>query len=248
MKQSVFSILPLFLFVMTLPAVAADRTATDKITEITLVSEAWEEATNKDGTGHYWDLFRAVYEPVGIKVKIMIRSYAGSIEMVKKKKADAIIASALNEVEEFNYPKWHFDTEHIAALFKKDEVWKNAESMKGKRVAFIKDYDYDEYFDFPMVVKAFNDRKTILRLLSKGRVDFWLDSKEYMEIFLESSATDTKPFRMEVVQDLKLYLGFADNERGKKLAEIFDKQFEKLLKSGEIQKIYAKWEEGKFQP
>ena len=246
MKRVILFIIPLFLLVLTLPSLATEK-STDKITEITLASESWENATNKDGTGMYWDLFRAIYEPMDITVIIKIRSYAGSIEMVKNKKADAMVAAALNEIEEFNYPKWHFDTENVTALFKKDKTWKNAESMKGKKVAFIKDYGYDEYFDFPVVVKEFDNRNSILRVLDKGRVDYWIDAKEDIEDFFKKTSIDATPYRMEIIQSLKLYLGFAGTERGKKLADIFDRQFEKLLESGEIQKIHDKWKQGKFK-
>ena len=246
MKQSILSMVLLFFFVMIPPAPAADQTPTDKISEITIASEVWEDATNKDGTGLYWDIIRAVYEPAGIKVKIKLRSYAGSIEMVKRKRADAMVASALDEVEGFNYPTWHMDTEHVTALFKKDKEWKGVESMKGKKVAYIKDYAYDTYFVFPMNVMEYGDQKTILKLLNKGRVDFWLDALVDMETFLKKTSVDRKQYRMEVVHKLKLYLGFVGTERGKKLAEIFDNQFEKLVKSGEIQKLFDKWKQGKF--
>ena len=53
--------------------------------EIIMASEEWTNATNRDGTGLYWDIFRAVYEPVGIKTKFVIQSFDGSVNLVKKK-------------------------------------------------------------------------------------------------------------------------------------------------------------------
>ena len=247
MKQSIFFILLLFLLVMIKPALATDKTTTDKITEIIIVSEAWEDATNEDGTGLYWDMFRAVYEPMGITVKKEFRTYSGSIEMVKRKKADAMVASFLDEVKEFIYPKQHFDTEDVVAMFKKDKVWTGAESMKGKNVGFINDYDYDEHFDFSMIVKEFGNREAILKSLEIDRIDFWLEAEEDVEFALKKSAIDEKRYRMEVVKEIKLYLGFVGTKRGKILADIFDRRFEKLLKSGKIQKLYDKWDWGKFK-
>ena len=54
-------------------------------TEIIMASEEWTNATNRDGTGLYWDIFRAVYEPVGIKTKFVIQSFDGSVSLVKKR-------------------------------------------------------------------------------------------------------------------------------------------------------------------
>ena len=40
-----------------------------RITFVHLVSEEWTGGTNKDGTGLYWELARAVYEPLNIRLQ-----------------------------------------------------------------------------------------------------------------------------------------------------------------------------------
>ena len=59
--------------------------------EIIFASEERSNATNRDGTGLYWDIFRAVYGSMGIKTKIIIQSYNGSVSLVKQHKADAAV-------------------------------------------------------------------------------------------------------------------------------------------------------------
>ena len=51
--------------------------------EIIFASEERSNATNRDGTGLYWDIFRAVYSSMGIKTKIIIVS--GADPATKKK-------------------------------------------------------------------------------------------------------------------------------------------------------------------
>ncbi|MCW8994211.1 MAG: transporter substrate-binding domain-containing protein, partial [Psychromonas sp.] len=41
--------------------------------------------------------------------------------------------------------------------------------------------------------------------------------------------------------NLNLFLGFANNEKGYQLQQIFDTRFAKLLESGEIKRLYDKW-------
>ena len=65
--------------------------AGNSLGEIILASEERSNATNKDGTGLYWDIFRAVFGSVGIKTKMIIRSYDGSVSLVKQQKADAAV-------------------------------------------------------------------------------------------------------------------------------------------------------------
>ena len=88
MKKAAFFIIIFVLCPIFYPAQAGSAPA-----EIILASEEWANATNKDGTGLYWDIFRAVYEPVGIKTKFIIRSYKGSVSLVKKNQADAAALS-----------------------------------------------------------------------------------------------------------------------------------------------------------
>jgi polar amino acid transport system substrate-binding protein len=68
MKKSVF-----FTVIVLLCPIFFSALAGNSPTEIILASEEWANATNRDGTGLYWDIFRAVYEPVGIKTRFIIR-------------------------------------------------------------------------------------------------------------------------------------------------------------------------------
>ena len=61
------------------------------ITSIDLVTDQWDDCTNADETGLYFDIVRAVYEPEGINVNIQFASYDESKEIVLGGKADALI-------------------------------------------------------------------------------------------------------------------------------------------------------------
>jgi len=94
---------------------ATTATAADKITFIRLVSEEWEGATNKDGTGFYWDIARAVYEPLDIKVQYQVAPYARGVSDVETGKADAWVGSYENEAEFAVYPVHALDADNVAA-------------------------------------------------------------------------------------------------------------------------------------
>ena len=88
--------------------------------EIILASEEWERATHSDGTGAYWDIFRYVYEQIGIKVNILTVPYEASVHYVQRGRADAWVASYKNERHFALYPTWNFDTEIVSVMFNKD--------------------------------------------------------------------------------------------------------------------------------
>jgi polar amino acid transport system substrate-binding protein len=199
-------------------------------TEIILASEEWLNATNRDGTGLYWDIFRAVYEPVGIKTKFIIRSYKGSVSLVKKKKADAAVGIYPEGIQGALFSKFPFIKDYVLVLFKKNKLnsWNGQETLTDKKIGWIKGYAYDEYLEVPVVKKEYTTREYILQLLD-------------VESVLNKGIIDPSRYTVETVLELERYLVFADNKKGKEFKKIYDHRFPHLVRSGEIEKLFAKW-------
>jgi polar amino acid transport system substrate-binding protein len=238
MKRPVFLILFLSFCSICVPAMA-DNTPT----EIILASEEWLNATNRDGTGLYWDIFRAVYEPVGIKTKFIIRSYKGSVSLVKKKKADAAVGIYPEGIQGALFSKFPFIKDYVLVLFKKNKLnsWNGQETLTDKKIGWIKGYAYDEYLEVPVVKKEYTTREYILQLLDKDQVDFFMDTRNDVESVLNKGIIDPSRYTVETVLELERYLVFADNKKGKEFKKIYDHRFPHLVRSGEIEKLFAKW-------
>ena len=212
-------------------------------TEIILASEEWTNATNRDGTGLYWDIFRAVYEPVGIKTKFIIRSYKGSVSLVKREKADAAVGIYPNVIQGALFSKYPFVKDYVLILFKKHKLiqWNGQESLKNKIVAWMKGYSYDEYLEVPVIKREYTLRTSILRRLDNDQIDFFMDTRNDMESVLNKGIIDITRYTVETVLELERYLVFANNEKGKEFKKIYDDRFPYLVRSGEIEKLFAKW-------
>ena len=236
MRKPVFLILFFLLWPIYVPAMAGDTPA-----EIILASEEWLNATNSDGTGLYWDIFRAVYEPVGIKTKFIIRK--GSLSLVKKNKADAAVGIYPEGIQGALSSKFPFVKDYVLVLFKKNKLnqWNGQETLTDKKVGWIKGYSYDEYLEVPVVKKEFISREYILRLLDKDQVDFFMDTRNDVESVLNKGIIDVSRYTVETVLELERYLVFANNKKGKEFKKIYDYRFPHLVRSGEIEKLFAKW-------
>ncbi len=228
----------LFLLSSSPPAIAGNQPR-----EIIMASEEWTNATNRDGTGLYWDIFRAVYEPVGIKTKFIIQSYNGSVRLVKKKRVDAAVGIYPNPIQGALFSQYPFIKDYLLVLFKKNMMhqWNGQESLQNKRVAWIKGYSYDEFLEVPVIKREFSNRDIILRRLEDDQVDFFLDTRNDMESVLNKGIVAVSRYMVETVLELDRYLVFADNRKGRKLKKIFDYRFPRLVKSGEIERLIAKW-------
>ena len=210
---------------------------------IDLVSAPWVNGARDDGTGLYLDIMRLVYEPLGIKVKNKITNYSHSVALVKREEKDAWLGSYLSEEANIIYPKWHFDADVVCAFYKKSSGvdWQGATSLIGKNVGWVKGYNYNKYIDVNFNIKEFNTRKQAIKALENGELDFLLEAHNEMDNEFITHHLDETQFSRHHLMNLNIFLGFADNEKGKMLADIFDLRFALLLKSGEIKKLYNKW-------
>jgi polar amino acid transport system substrate-binding protein len=211
--------------------------------EIIFASEERSNATNRDGTGLYWDIFRAVYSSMGIETKIIIHSYNGSVSLVKQHKADAAVGICPDSIRGAVLSRYPFVKDYVLVLFKKDKFrqWDGQQTLKNKRVAWIKGYAYDEYLEVPVIKKEYDTRAAILRRLDRDQIDFFMDTRNDVESVLNKGIIDVTRYTIETVLELERYLVFANNNKGKELKKIFDFRFPYLVKTGEIERLYDKW-------
>ena len=207
-----------FIFCLGIPAVMAGN----QPREITMASEEWANATHKDGTGLYWDIIRAVYEPIGIKTKFIIQSYDGSVRLVKKNRVDADVGIYPDTIRGTLFSQYPFVKDYILVLFKKGKRidWNGQESLQNKTVAWIKGYSYDEYLEVPVVKREFSSRDKILRVLDQDRVDYFMDTRNDLESVLNKGLLEIENYTVETVFKLDRYLVFADNQKGRKFKRI----------------------------
>lgn len=212
---------------------------------ITIHSEGWQDYTNKDGTGFAWDTIRAVFNPEGIELDIKIVPYARAVDNVIVGKADAWVASYRNENPKAVYPEWHYDADRVAALYVRDLVAapKGAGDLENTRVAWVRGYKMDHYIDVPMEVHRLNKQETAIRMLARGRIDYFLDARYVVKNMLDDlpDDLDRSQFAYKHVTNLPLYLAFAPTEAGRRFAEIWDERFPKLLANGTIAELYEKY-------
>ena len=212
-------------------------------TTITFASEEWQYATNKDGTGLYWDIFRAVFEPEGYTIETKLCTYDASVRMVETQKVDAMVGAYEDEFEKGIFPQMHFAVDEVQAMYRKGEIgeWQGVNAIQNKTVAWIKGYSYDDYLDPDLVrtldIKRVLDRKAIFRMVDAGKVNVVLDAtSDITDFFKANSEYDENNYERNTFLELKLFTVFAQTDKGKALADIFDRRFKELVQSGAIKK------------
>lgn len=233
----------IFLLLLISPCVQVNAEI-ENPSHIKLVSEEWPGTTNRDGTGLYWDIFRYVYEPVGIKVRTMTLPYEASVLYVQRNKADIWLGSYIHERHFPLYPRWHFDVDPVAVMFRKEtqKYYEGITSLTNKKVAWIEGYNYDRYFDVPMIKHELRNRKSIMRMLKRKRIDYFVGARDVMELERDALYPNDSSLIIRDLIGLKLYPGFKDSPKGQRLRQIWDERMSQVYNSEKMKQLFKKWQ------
>lgn len=226
------------MIVLGLPAVQA---AELRPRDILLVSEHWPGHTNADGSGLAWEIMRQVFEPVGVKMNWRIEPYTRALGLVQRGEADAWLGSYRDEVKDRTfYPQRPYDADRIVALGLSSRPPARLAELGRYRLAWMRGYGYQQYL--PGVVRYQEVQRSgdILAMLERGHADFYIDASTEVADILKGHA-ETERFRIAALTRLPLYPGFADTERGRALAALYDRRMAVLVNNGSLRPLFRRW-------
>lgn len=210
--------------------------------KVMLASEEWNDYTNKDGSGLAWDVLRQVFEPAGITLQTRSVPYTRSVGLAQRGEVDGWVGSYRDEATGVLYPHWNFDSDHIYALGLASTPAPTAATLGNYRLAWVRGYKYEEYLSNVHRFNQIERRDGILPMLQHARADFYIDALTEAKYVL-NQADDPSKFTLTHIAELPLYIGFADNERGRALMAVFDQRMAALVKSGELKAIFEHWKQ-----
>ena len=213
--------------------------AGDLPSDIRLASEAWVDYSEADGRGLAWDVLREIFEPA-IQVQVRSEPYTRSIGLVQRGEADAWVGSYYREIDNALYPHWNFDTDHIYALGLANSAVPTLSNIGNYRLAWVRGYEYQNYLSGIRHFSEVERRGGILPMLQHGRADYYIDALAEIDAVLDE-APEPSRYRRSHLAELPLYLGFADNARGRALLEFYDRRMGELVKDGTLRAIFARW-------
>lgn len=221
-----------------------------EVKHVMAVSEEWEDGTNADGSGFYWDLLKLVYEPMGISVETATMPYARAVKMVELNKADLWVGSYASEEDFALYPRSAFDADIVTGIYQKGslDATQGQKSLEGKKVGWIRGYDYDQYLDVKVTYEEVKNRKSAILMIQKGRLDVLLDAKTEIENTIKNENIDMADLESTKLLELKLYMAYSSGDKGKKLANIWDDRMKALHENGELKTFYQKHEYTDYYP
>jgi polar amino acid transport system substrate-binding protein len=222
---------------------------------ISLEADYWMPF-NGDGkaeTGYMIDIAKAVFEPKGYQVTFTVTPWARAVADTRSGKANAVVAAGVDDAPDFVFPKEEQGLGVQTFYVKAGSPWKysGVESLKGLKLAVIKDYTYfpelDDYVKASpagLVVTFGEDPlRDNLRLLVAGSVDVVVDATAVLAYMTNKMGIKGKvAMAGNGGSPLKMYIAFSPADpKSKVYANMLSAGTIALRKSGELKKILTRY-------
>ncbi len=218
------------------------------IKSISVVAPEWEGYTNTNGSGLYWDVVRAIYEPVGIRVKTRNAPWNRSMKLVSKYHTyNAILGEYLDTEEALIFPRYPIDVEYLTILHKAEINWEDSADFAGKKVGWLKDYDLleEDGRNFELVEFRHIDRG--MELLAQGKIDYLIDEEdEVLAAMVRKKMASENYVLNEMPEGTDVYMAFAVGRLSKELITIYNERIPLLMIPGQMKKIYSRWDDAEM--
>lgn len=222
---------------LMLPLISLPPLAVSEEKTIYAVTENWEDYSNADGSGLYWDILHAIYEPEGFQLRTETFPYIRAAEMVNGGQADMLVGAYYGEQENLLYPEpaHAFDADRVIVLYPEEGDWSGIDTLSGKTVAWVRGYEYDQYLDVALKPHEVSTREQAIKMLKAGRIDYVLDAAAEIDAL---DAAMLAGLARAPAMKLGLYPAFQKSERGRELMAIYDQRFTDLKESGQLQALF----------
>ena len=242
MRSSRIGILLGCVLVNSLMLSAAQARETTPAAEIRVASEVWEDHSNADGSGLAWDLLRAVFEPVGVKLKITSVPYTRALGLAQRGKVDAVLGLYHHEAEGVAYPRWPYADDAVVALGLAGAPVPTLQNLANYRLIWIRGYAYQSQIPNLKNFQEVQRRDGIPQMLKQGRADFYIDDDDEVNTLLAATA-QPQEFKVTPLQYLPVYLGFAHTEHGRAMQALYEQRMPQLVRSGVLRPIFARYQQ-----
>jgi ABC-type amino acid transport substrate-binding protein len=210
---------------------------------VRVVSPSWPGLTNPDGTGLYFDILRAVYQPRGLRLSHLIVPWKRAKQMLLHRRADLLPAAYLTpDQDQWLYPRQPLDVDQVLAVRRAGgPAWQGQQSLEGRRVVWPRGYNFQNYLRVAVEWREINDPAQGWAMVAKGRADFYLDIAAEIQAFRRRPGQPPPGLAVQPVLAVRTYLRLARRPRARRLIAIYDQALPRLRQSGRLRELFERW-------
>ncbi|MBN1501755.1 MAG: transporter substrate-binding domain-containing protein [Spirochaetes bacterium] len=202
----------------------------------------WVNQTNGNGTGLYFEIIKAVFEPEGFTVEYAIVPWPRAEYMVKTGESDVMPGDIKTETNNFIYPDQIFLNEITSTIFKKNKIqWLGKSSLQNRKCIWLTGYNYQKTLGEKVTWFEIDNREAAVKAILADRSDFYIDAKIDISYYFRKHPEQKNLFEFRDIYSVDIYLKFSNNARGKHLSDLYDKRVKKLKNDRKFREIFKKY-------
>jgi polar amino acid transport system substrate-binding protein len=226
--------------------------------EISLTSDLWCPYAcdpKSANPGFMVEIAKVIFENAGHKVNYNIVNWARGISETRVGKYNGIIAASKTDAPDFIMPTMAAGHSSNFFWINKDNNWvyKNLDSLKGRKIGVINSYSYGEEVDLPvqnknpsyLIVSGDDALAKMVRMTDGKRLDGFVENPFVLSYLLKDMSEYKDKFKsasLNITKDTELFVAFSpQNPKSKQYAEIMSKGMSELRKSGKLKVILSKY-------
>lgn len=213
---------------------------------ISVVAPDWEGYSSESGEGLYWDIIRAIYEPVGVRVKLNTAPWNRALKMVTRYRTYmAIPGEYLDSTEPLIFPQYPLEREKLVSVSLKSRKLQlnTIKQFQNLTVSWRKGYDLLEPDNYNLKLKEFRECAVALRNIISSKVDVVIEERDEVQQSLEQAGLLNNVFEIKPYPESQyVYLGFNEGIHSETLINTYNQRTETMVKSGALRAIFKKWQ------
>ena len=202
--------------------------------KIKITTDAWQDVTEKDGSGIYLNVLKEIYGTDNIEINI--ESYHRSLKSFEENNVDIVLGVFREDVQQAILPKWYIDTDEPIYVFYRPEHEQmiHINNLSDFTNSWVRGFHFERFFDGDFNAYKVNTANEGFKLLANKRIDTFIDYLSNVPPGLNEK------FRyFELLPSRRLYIAFQKNQYGQNLANIFDEKMSELRRSGKLKELYG---------
>ena len=221
--------------------------AAEEIKEVVWGTDVWPGLTDRDGTGLYTNVFTEAFKSQGVKLTPKYLPFEQSIHLVDSHELDFAGGILKDTVRSEKHVQAQFPilSTPVDAFFRKTSIkgpWQGVNTIKGGSIVASPllgeaiGLTKGEFLEVSTKAQAF-------KMVAMGRADFYIDDEKEMALTIkqnkqEIEGYDESDFAIKQVGKTDWFMIAPNNDRGKRIMEIYEKGTLQLFRSGELQTLY----------
>lgn len=229
---------------------------------VRLVADEWcpyNCAPGDEAPGILIEIAKRALEKEGVRVQYEILPWARAIDESRQGKHDGIVGASVADAPDFQFPDTHQFKMKNAVFTLNESKWeyKDIASLNDVSLGVIRDYTYGDDLDAYVSENQSDQKKvqfasgedaleTNIKKLLAGRIGALIEDENVFRMFLRDKPDYQDKFRiagyLPESPTSKIHVAFSPaNENAKRYAELIAQETKDLEKSGEMQKIVARY-------